>query len=199
MINKHIFIVALVLLCACQEKMAQGNLIREGDIPFAKRNWQAEYDPSFYPEIGKTTIEDLSNVYPNGPEFLITFDAEQNKNFEGFSFNFDAIYNYSDREYIEYSGSPSGYEAKEYIYFTYFFNSGTLQWYCVMHNVIGDNGNWAPGKYDTGVFGDRFHWPGAGVDIRKYWDQYTEDDRKRIFRENNYIDLYEYFPREHPD
>ncbi|MBM9592385.1 hypothetical protein JWG41_18220 [Leptospira sp. 201903075] len=148
-----------------------------------------QFDPSKLPVIGKTTEQELLEIYPK-PWSRMTFRNPINKEILGRKFEMKKIIGY-----VNYVTAPlpnGGYVGIDYLNFHIFFDKdGIVQQYIVDH-IIKEETNrsspWVPGKFSN--IKDKKHWkkseywPESVVDGDCYWAQ--RRDRKK-YRQNEQV------------
>ncbi|MBM9589395.1 hypothetical protein JWG41_02985 [Leptospira sp. 201903075] len=148
-----------------------------------------QYDPNKLPVIGKTTEQELLEMYPS-PNERKTFRKPIVKEILGRKFEMKKIIGY-----VNYVTAPlpnGGYVGVDYLNFHIFFDKdGIVQQYIINHRIKKEanrNSPWIPGKYsnikDKKHWKDGEYWPESVVDGDCYWAQ--RRDRKK-YRQNEQV------------
>lgn len=141
-----------------------------------------QFDPNKMPVIGKTTEQELLEMYPS-PWSRMTFRMPIAKEILGRKFEMKKII-----AYVNYVTAPlenGGYIGIDYLYFHVFFDKdGIVQQYIVDHSIKKEanrNSPWLQGKFsnikDKKHWKDGDYWPESVVDGTCYWAQ--RRDRKK--------------------
>lgn len=135
-----------------------------------------QFDPNKLPVIGKTTEQELLEMYPK-PWSIMTFQKPIAKEILGRKFEMKKIISYAN--YITSPLSNGGYIGIDYLYFHVFFDKGgVVQQYIVDHKInekVDRNSPWVQGKFsnikDKKHWQDGDYWPESGNDGDCYWAQ----------------------------
>ncbi|WP_039927071.1 hypothetical protein [Leptospira vanthielii] len=183
--KKHTLLIKFVTILMILSALSCGLFSKNdpdfaGDIIDGPEKFQ--YDPNKLPVIGKTTEQELLEIYPK-PWLRKTFKKPITKEILGRKFEMKKII-----AYVNYLTAPlpnGGYVGMDYLYIHIFFDKdGIVQQYIIDHTIkekANRNSPWVAGKYSN--IKDRKHWreddywPESVVDGTCYWAQ--RRDRKK--------------------
>lgn len=180
--NKLLICLIGITLIICKGKPKMQTVedpFFKDDIPWVT-NIENQFEPKSIPIVGKTNEEDILKFYPDGPNARKSFIRIQTKvdQFKTCKYDRKILFQQLTSEPINGEGF-AGYSGKEYIYFWVYLQNGIVSCYTVKHLVMGKNGEWDKGKYDTNAK----ELNGKEIDEQNYiyWSQRSQKDRDRYF------------------
>ena len=175
-----LFLIGLTLIICKDKPMIQihEDPFFKDDIPDINLYLENPFDPKSIPVIGKTTEEDILKFYSNKPNARKSYKKFETRKIKSKVCEYNRKIHFRQLSRDSVSGEGfTGYSGKEYIYFWVYLKNGIVSCYTIKHLVMGKNGEWQKGKYDTNT--EDVSHAQLDEEFYVYWSQRSQKDRDK--------------------